>query len=42
MTLSPRTIAYSFTVAATIGAVSGLIPATLATRGDIATELRAV
>jgi len=42
MTLSPRTIAYSFMVAATIGAFSGLIPATLATRGDIATELRAV
>jgi putative ABC transport system permease protein len=42
MTLSPRIIAYSFIVAATIGAVSGLVPATLATRGDIATELRAV
>jgi putative ABC transport system permease protein len=42
MTLTPRTMAYSFIVAATIGAVSGLIPATLATRGDIATELRAV
>src|SRR5580658_9950483 len=42
MTLSPRTIAYSFMVAATIGAFSGLIPATLATRGDIAIELRAV
>src|SRR5271163_1156190 len=42
ITLTPRTMAYSFIVAATIGAVSGLIPATLATRGDIATELRAV
>src|SRR5271167_1009648 len=33
MTLTPRTMAYSFIVAATIGAVSGLIPAPLATRG---------
>jgi putative ABC transport system permease protein len=42
MTIQPRVIAYSFLIAAAIGAVSGLIPATLATRGDIATELRAV
>jgi putative ABC transport system permease protein len=42
MTLQPRIIVYSFTIAALIGAVSGFIPATLATRGDISTELRAV
>jgi len=42
MTLSPRIVAYSFLIAALIGAVSGFIPATLATRGDIATELRAI
>jgi putative ABC transport system permease protein len=42
MTLQPRIIAYSFLIAAAIGAASGLIPATLATRGDIATELRAI
>src|ERR1700722_16795625 len=42
MTLSPRIVAYSFLIATLIGAVSGLIPATLATRGDIATELRAI
>src|SRR5258707_1124077 len=42
MTLSPRIVAYSFLIAAAIGAVSGFIPATLATRGDISTELRAV
>ena len=42
MTLQPRIIVYSFTIAAVIGAVSGFIPATLATRGDISTELRAV
>ena len=42
ITLSPRTIAYSFLIAAPIGAISGFIPATLATRGDISTELRAV
>jgi putative ABC transport system permease protein len=39
LTLSPRIVAYSFLIAALI---SGLIPATLATRGDIATELRAI
>jgi len=42
MTLQPRIVAYSFLIAALIGAVSGFIPATLATRGDIATELRAI
>ena len=42
LTLSPRVVAYSFTVAALIGAASGFIPATLATRGDISTELRAL
>jgi putative ABC transport system permease protein len=42
MTLSPRIVAYSFLIAALIGAASGFIPATLATRGDIATELRAI
>jgi len=42
MTLSPRIVAYSFLIAALIGAVSGFIPATLATRRDIATELRAI
>jgi len=42
MTLQPRIVAYSFLIAALIGAASGFIPATLATRGDIATELRAV
>jgi putative ABC transport system permease protein len=42
LTLSPRIVAYSFLIAALIGAASGFIPATLATRGDIATELRAI
>jgi putative ABC transport system permease protein len=42
MTLQPRIIAYSFIIATAIGAVSGFIPARLATRGDISTELRAV
>jgi putative ABC transport system permease protein len=42
MTLQPRIIAYSFVIAAAIGAASGFVPATLATRGDISTELRAV
>jgi putative ABC transport system permease protein len=42
MTLQPRIIAYSFLVAAAIGAASGFIPAAMATRGDIATELRAL
>jgi len=42
ITVQPRVIAYSFLIAAVIGAISGLIPATLATRGDIATELRAI
>jgi len=42
LTLSPRIVAYSFLIAAAIGAASGFIPATLATRGDISTELRAV
>jgi putative ABC transport system permease protein len=42
MTLSPRIVAYSFLIAAAIGAASGFIPATLATRGDISTELRAI
>jgi putative ABC transport system permease protein len=42
MTLQPRIISYSFLIAAAIGAASGLIPATLATRGAIATELRAL
>ena len=40
--LSRRTVTYSFLIAALIGAASGFIPATLATRGDISTELRAV
>ncbi len=42
MTLQPRIIAYSFIIATAIGAASGFIPATLATRGDISTELRAI
>jgi putative ABC transport system permease protein len=42
MTLQPRIVTYSFLIAAAIGAASGFIPATLATRGDIATELRAL
>jgi putative ABC transport system permease protein len=42
MTLAPRIVAYSFAIAAAIGAASGFIPAALATRGDIATELRAI
>jgi putative ABC transport system permease protein len=42
LTLSPRVVTYSFLIASLIGAVSGFIPATLATRGDISTELRAV
>jgi putative ABC transport system permease protein len=42
LTLSPRIVAYSFLIAALIGAASGFIPATLATRGDISNELRAV
>jgi putative ABC transport system permease protein len=42
MTLEPRIIVYSFVIAAAIGAASGLIPATMATRGDISTELRAI
>jgi putative ABC transport system permease protein len=42
MTLSPRIVTYSFLIAALIGAASGFIPATLATRGDISTELRAI
>jgi len=42
MTLQPRIIAYSFAIAAAIGAASGFIPAALATRGDISTELRAI
>ena len=42
MTLQPRIVAYSFLIAVLIGAASGFIPATLATRGDIATELRAI
>jgi putative ABC transport system permease protein len=42
MTLEPRIVTYSFLIAAAIGAASGLIPAALATRGDIATELRAL
>jgi putative ABC transport system permease protein len=42
MTLQSRVVAYSFLIAAAIGAASGFIPATLATRGDIATELRAL
>ena len=42
LTLSPRFVAYSFMIAALIGAASGFIPATLATRGDISTELRAL
>jgi len=40
--LSPRIVAYSFMIAVLIGAASGLIPATLATRGDISSELRAL
>jgi putative ABC transport system permease protein len=42
MTLQPRIVAYSLLIAAAIGATSGFIPAALATRGDISTELRAV
>src|SRR5579862_796040 len=42
MTLQPRIVTYSFLIAAAIGAASGFIPAALATRGDIATELRAL
>jgi putative ABC transport system permease protein len=42
MTLQPRIVAYSFLIATLIGAASGFIPATLATRSDIATELRAI
>ena len=42
LTLSPRVVAYSFMIASLIGAASGFIPATLATRGDISTELRAL
>jgi putative ABC transport system permease protein len=42
MTIQPRIIAYSFAIATAIGAASGFIPAALATRHDIATELRAV
>lgn len=42
LTLSPRVVAYSFLIAALIGAASGFIPATLATHGDISTELRAL
>jgi putative ABC transport system permease protein len=42
MTLQPRIVAYSFLIATLIGAASGFIPAALATRGDISTELRAV
>jgi putative ABC transport system permease protein len=42
MTLEPRVVAHSFMIAAAIGAASGFIPATLATRGDIAMELRAI
>src|SRR5580658_4819807 len=42
LTLSPRIVAYSFMIAALIGAASGFIPAALATRGDISSELRAV
>jgi putative ABC transport system permease protein len=40
--LSPRIVAYSFMIAALIGSASGFIPATLATRGDISSELRAL
>jgi len=40
--LSPRIIAYSFMIAALIGAASAFIPAALTTRHDIADELRAV
>lgn len=42
LTLTPRVVAYSFMIAAVIGAASGFIPATMATRGDISTELRAI
>jgi putative ABC transport system permease protein len=42
MTLQPRIVAYSLLIATAIGAASGFIPAALATRGDISTELRAV
>jgi len=42
LTLSPRIVAYSFMIAVVIGAASGFIPATLATRGDISSELRAL
>jgi putative ABC transport system permease protein len=40
--LSPRIIAYSFVIAALIGAVSAFIPVALTTRHDIADEIRAV
>ncbi len=40
--LTPRVVAQSFMIAALIGSASGFIPATLATRRDISTELRAI
>ncbi len=40
--LSPRIVTYSFLIATLIGAASGFVPAALATRGDISTELRAI
>jgi putative ABC transport system permease protein len=40
--LSRRIIAYSFMIAALIGAASAFIPVALTTRHDIADELRAV
>ncbi len=40
--LSPRIIAYSFMIAALIGAASAFIPAALTTRHDISEELRAI
>ncbi len=40
--LSPRVIANSFAVATVIGAMSALIPAMFATRGDISAKLRAI
>ncbi|HEY6419051.1 MAG TPA: ABC transporter permease [Candidatus Binataceae bacterium] len=42
LTLSPRIIAYSFMIAALIGAASWFVPTTLATRGDISSALRAI
>jgi ABC-type antimicrobial peptide transport system permease subunit len=42
LVISPRVMANSFAVATVIGVASTFIPAALATRGDIATKLRAL